>query len=336
MEKTRVAIVGGGWFGQFHLDNLLLMDDVEVAAFATGNAARLAALAAKAPTAHTYPDHESMFDKEVKLDAVIACVPPDSHHGIEHLAAQKRINLFMEKPLGVDLAEVLRCQKSIQESGIVCAVGYQTRYNPHLDAIRDAIRDNDDEIGTVVAKWMGIMPETPWWRVKQRSGGQFAEQVTHVVDVLRYLFGDVRSVYSAARRGLITGVPNYDVEDASITALVFESGLLATVTTGCFVNPAEGVSEIKIEMYGKKNHFTYQWDTQASRENKKHLEVRRFGNDFHFPALRTFIEAVQSGDTSKIRSSYPDAVKTFKTTWAANLSVESGKEVSLSTLPAMT
>lgn len=334
MEKTRVAILGGGWFGQFHLDNLLLMDDVEVAAFATANAPRLAALSAKAPAARAYPDQRAMLAAEKDLDALVVCVPPDSHDGIEHLAAERGIHLFMEKPLGVDLMEVLRCEQAIVKSGIVCAAGYQTRYNPRLDAIRDDIRGGE-EIGAVVAKWMGVMPETPWWRVKARSGGQFAEQVTHMVDVMRYLFGDVASVYSAARRGLIRDVPEYDVEDASTTVLRFESGVLATVACGCFVDPKKGLPEIAIEAYGKTRRYRYEWDTLLSAETASETTVRRFANEFHFPALRAFVDAVRSNDATAIRSPYPDAVKTFKTTWAANESMRTGTEIALSSLPTL-
>ena len=332
MKKTRVAILGGGWFGQFHLDNLLRMDDVEVAAFATANASRLAALSAKAPRARAYKDQESLVAGESGLDALIVAVPPDRHDGIEFLAARKGIHLFMEKPLGVDLGEVLACEKAIADAGIVCSVGYQTRYNPQVDELKALAFEEGNEIGAVIAKWFGVMPPTPWWRVKARSGGQLAEQVTHMIDLLRYIFGDVKAVYSAARKGFIRGVPDYDVEDASATTLTFMSGLVANAACGCFVEGDEEESEIRIEMYGRRRRLFYEWDARAGWESKKGSRVNRFGNDFHFPALRTFIEAVRSGDVSLIRSSYSDAVKTFKTTWAANLSMQTHAEVAVDSL----
>jgi predicted dehydrogenase len=327
--KTKVAILGGGWFGQFHLDSLLSMEDVDVTAFATGNPERLAALSAKAPWACAYKNQRDLLENE-PLDALVVAVPPDSHDGIEALAAQKKVNLYMEKPLGVDLKEVLENEKLILESKIISAVGYQTRYNPQVDVLRDRL--SRDETGAVVAKWMGVMPETPWWRIKARSGGQFAEQVTHMVDLLRYLFGDVATVYAAGHRGLMRDVPHFDVEDASMTVLTFESGLLATVACGCFIESASCDSEIQIEIYGKENRFTYRWDAMSGWENKKESCFSRFGNEFHFRALRTFIEAVQRRDPSRVRSPYSDAVKTFKTTWAANLSMQTRAEVSLRSL----
>jgi predicted dehydrogenase len=153
-----------------------------------------------------------------------------------------------------------------------------------------------------------------------------------MVDLLRYLFGDVATVYSVGHRGLIRDVPHFDVEDASMTVLTFENGLLATVACGCFVESAFCESEIQIEIYGKRNRFIYRWDTTSGWENKKESYFSRFGNEFHFRALRTFIEAVQLRDPSRIRSPYSDAVKTFKTTWAADLSMQTHAAVPLCSL----
>lgn len=327
MKTVKVAILGGGWFGNFHLDHLLKMEGVEVAALATGNAERLAGLAAKAPSARTYQNQRDMLQAETDLDALIACVPPDCHDGIEFMAAERKIDLYMEKPLGVSLEEVRKCEQAINSSGILCAVGYQTRYNPHLEEMKVFLQNHD--IGMAVAKWFGVMPSTSWWRVKARSGGQLAEQVTHMIDVMRYLFGDVESVYAKGRTGLITGVPNYDVEDCSAAVFTFENGVMATVSCGCFVDEAHADSEIRLEVYAKKARAEYEWDKTACWGNSKCEQTVQFGNEFHYPALAAFLEAVRTRDASMIKSPYSDAVKTFTATYAANLSMARHREIRL-------
>jgi len=137
MKSVKVAVLGGGWFGHFHLDNLLKMEGVEVVALATTSTKALEELAKKAPLARTYTNHASLIGGESELDALIACVPPDRHEGLEEMVAEHGVNLYMEKPLGVSLPEVLRCERAIRDSGIICSVGYQTRYNPSLDTMRD-------------------------------------------------------------------------------------------------------------------------------------------------------------------------------------------------------
>lgn len=329
-RPVKVAILGGGWFGNYHLDHLLTMEGVEVAALATGNAQRLAGLSKKAPQAHTYSDQQTLLENEPDLDAVIVCVPPDSHQGIERQVAKRGIHLYMEKPLGVSLTEIRDCEKVIQESGIICSVGYQTRYNPCLTELKAFLRER--KIGTAAANWIGVMPQTPWWRVKERSGGQLHEQVTHMIDLLRYLCGDVRSVYSAARTGLITGVPNYNVEDCSASVFTFECGLLVNVLCGCYHAADRERREARIQFFGDTGRAEYEWDQMARWGDCHEEKIVRFGDEFHYPALQTFIEAVRTGDASTIRSPYADAAKTFLATWAANISMETHREIFLNEL----
>ena len=330
MRPVKAAIVGGGWFGNFHLANLLKMEGVEVVAVATTNPKRLADLSRKAPSARAYPNHVALIEQEPQLDAIVACVPPDSHRGLEEMVAEHHLNLYIEKPLGVSLEEVRRHERTIRDSGIICAVGYQTRYNSRIDEMKEYL--SAQKVGVVVAKWVGVMPDTPWWRIKARSGGQLAEQVTHMIDILRYLFGDIRAVYSTGRSGLITGVPDYDIEDCSASIFTFESGLLATVTCGCFLEGSKVDSEIRFEIYAEEGKAEYSWDTTATWGNKERTSVARFGNEFHYPALQAFIEAVRTDDPSKIRSPYSDAVKTFAATFAANLSMDNHREVLMESL----
>ncbi|HID11668.1 MAG TPA: hypothetical protein EYP17_10270 [Candidatus Latescibacteria bacterium] len=77
--------------------------------------------------------------------------------------------------------------------------------------------------------------------VMSKSSGQIVEQTTHIFDLVRYLLGDVKSIYAVANIGLTTDVPNYDVRDASVVSLVFKSGVVANITSSCIVEAGGGV-----------------------------------------------------------------------------------------------
>jgi len=330
MKKLKIAIIGAGWFGNYHLDNINKMDDMEVVALVSTNTNRLHLISQKAPLANTYNTYQEMMKHETNLDAIIACVPPDSHDDIEKAAAENKINLWMEKPLGVSLETVLENHKLIKNSGIICAVGYQTRYNILLEELKNKI--NNSTIGSVNVKWFGIMPPTPWWRIKARSGGQLAEQVTHQIDLLRYLFGDIESVYSQANTTLTNDIPNFDIETTSSSILKFKSGLLATLACGCFNIEDKAQDEITIEIYSKDFSAIYKWDKSLTYKTKKETKTYFFGNEFHYTALRTFLDAIKNNTPGIIKSPYSDGIKTFATTYAANISMETGKPVFIDNL----
>jgi predicted dehydrogenase len=68
-----------------------------------------------------------------------------------------------------------------------------------------------------------------WWRDRSRSGGQVFEQITHILDLARYLLGEPAQVFSVQDNLFHRDVPDYTVEDASATTIRFRSGALANV-----------------------------------------------------------------------------------------------------------
>ena len=60
---------------------------------------------------------------------------------------------------------------------------------------------------------------------------------------------------------------------------------------------------------------------------KGRTEIVEDGNDPYLDEDRIFLEAVESGDASKIRSPYCDAIRTLKVTLAANRSIFEGRPI---------
>lgn len=324
-KQVKVAIVGGGWFGNFHLENLLTMKNVQIVALCSKSENSLKLLSKKSPSSNSYLNYMKLLENELDLDAIIVCVPPNQHNNLEIEASKRKIHLYLEKPLGVSLEEVRLYEQAIIKSNILCSIGYQTLYNPCIDEIKEFLVDK--KIGNVIVKWMGIMPQTAWWRKKQESGGQLHEQVTHIINILIYLFGDVSSAFSKCKKDIMTHIVDYDVEDVSTTILEFSNGILANVSCGCFIDENEGKSEISFEIYTDKGLVKYVWDTEMSFEYVNCSKKTYFSNDFHPIALRNFIDAVVCNDRSKIKCNYSEAMKTFLATYAANISMEQKKEI---------
>ncbi len=327
-NTIKVAIIGGGWFGNFHLDNLLTIEGVEVIALCSRTEKSVSTLKQKVPTAHTYTNYFDLFENEKDLQAIIICVPPHQHGTIEKEAAKRNIHLYIEKPISVSLDEVLSFEKAINESTIICSVGYQNLYNPCLDEIKKFLQDK--KIGYVHARWIDSMPPPAWWRTKAESGGQLHEQATHLVNVLMYLFGDIHAVFSKPTPIVTQKVANCDVEQASVSTFTFSNGLVANVACGCFVDEKIGKSEIAIDLYTDKGIVSYGWLTDTTFLNANGTKTNSFIGLYHKESMQAFIEAIKTGDRSKIKCDYSFAKRTFIATHSANISMEKGKEVVIS------
>lgn len=326
MERViNVGIVGCGWFGNFHLDNLLKMENVNVCALATQNTSRLNETAKKVPGAALYSTGEEMLENEQNLDAVILCVTPARHGSLEKLAAEKGVHIYVEKPIGLDMQTVEENAKAIEKAGIVAAVGYQGRYNDAMKTVKEFLKGR--EIGFAEGKWIGNMPGPMWWRDKEGSGGQIVEQCTHIFDILRYLVGEITEVYAVGMTGIMRDIPGYTVEDASTVNVKFENGAIGNITSACYLDTDKTPSDIGFKIYCKDARIECDWSREIRLITQKEKITLTLEPTDHFNSVKTFIDAVRKNDPSAVLSTYKDGAKTLKATLAANESMVKKKPV---------
>jgi len=317
---VRVGFVGTGGIANFHRNHLEKMDDVKVVAVCDVVEEKVKK-ASERFNAPAFDCHDEMLDK-VPMDALYVCVPPFAHVGQEEAAVKKGLALMVEKPVHLDLAKAKKIASAITRKGLVSAAGYQDRYLDIIDRLKDYLAGKD--VGLAMGYWMGGMPGVHWWRVKKESGGQAVEQTTHTFDMARYLFGEITHVQAAGRTGLMTHVPDYDVEDASAVTCYFKSGLVATIFSGCFLSVG---NKCGIDIWTRDAYIEYRERTALKIVEKSATLEAKVGNDFGFAEDRTFIDAVKKGDPTLVRSSYPDSVKSLAVSLAANEAMATGAKV---------
>lgn len=320
MKTVRVGIVGCGWFGNHHLTHLLEMEGVCVTALAAGNEEKLKETGARVPDAVLYRSGKEMLEQQ-PLDAVVLCVTPARHEGLEICAAQHGIAVYVEKPLGLHREEVLESVRFLKQHPVITSVGYQERYNPAVEKVKTYLQEHP--AGLVSARWIGGMPGAAWWRSKAQSGGQMVEQTTHLFDMLRYLFGEVDRVYAAAAGYTKFELPEHDVEEASTALLQFENGVIAHVSSACYVQE-ECACDVGFTIYTSDTRIEYAWNKTLTWNTKEGTVTETIEMDCHRQAMAEFIRAVRSGDASCIQSDYADGAKSLTVSLAANESLHTG------------
>ena len=69
----------------------------------------------------------------------------------------------------------------------------------------------------------------PWWRDVDKSGGQIAEQLIHVIDLARHALGMPDTVYARAANLFHRDVPGYSAEDVSAIILGYADGRIGVL-----------------------------------------------------------------------------------------------------------
>ncbi len=320
---VKVGFIGTGGISRPHLRHLKKMDDVQVVAMCDLEKDRVTE-AAQEWQASVYTDYKTMLENEA-MDALYVCIPPFAHEEQEIMAAEKGIALFVEKPVAVTMQKTREVDAAIRKNNVISCVGFQGRYLDIIARTKALLKDR--AVGMAIGYWMGGMPQVPWWRRKEMSGGQPVEQTIHVTDMARYLFGEVKSVYAAGRTGLMIDVPNYNIEDSSAATLVFENGMVATIFSACFLSGGRGKGGIDI--FTKDLTIEYRERksiTLIQGGSSERVEVQ---NDFWQDMDNAFIDAVRKRDGSALKTTYADAVKTQAVAMAVNRSLETGEVVQI-------
>ena len=216
----------------------------------------------------------------------------------------------------------------MREKNLITCVGFQDRYLDLMEIIKEELPKHKQG-GLVYGAWIGGIPGPGWWQKKSTCGGQLVEQNIHLVDGLRFLYGEPLSVYATSSKGMIQpGVDAqeiYDADDHSTVVYRFENNVTATLVSACYskdIRPRCGFYITLPDMildYRLRNNLII---STADKE----VDIPRKVNQT-FLLDEAFIKAIMTGDRSLIRSDYSDSLKTHKIAFAANESMESGQVI---------
>lgn len=324
----RIGLVGTGWFSRIHAENISKLDGVKVQAICGTSKEKAEEMAADFEGAKGYGQFTEMLASE-RLDAVYICVPPMAHGEIEKELIDRKIPFLVEKPLDVGIEEPKLILDQIKNTSLITSVGYHFRYKQSVIKLKESL--DNKTIGLVSGQWMGDMPEVAWWRKQERSGGQFIEQTTHIVDLLRYVAGEVDEVF--AFYGNRVNHKKYDqvtVADVGTVSLKMKSGVVATIANTCIL--PKGVSQIGLSFYTDQGIIEWQPD-RLNIVDPSGSKVEDVSSDNpYIKESEAFLHAVRTGDTSGILSDYNDAYQTQLVTYAALESALTGVPIKIATI----
>ena len=187
----KVGFLGTGYMSSVHAGNLCKMDDVEICAVCDVDGARAAKFKDDMGLegAKVYDSFEKMIDGS-GINALYICIPPFGHSGQFEAAAQKGINIFIEKPIALDTARAAKMVEAAKNSGVITHVGYHMRFGGAVEKLKAMIADSSAGVPTLYeAKYECNSLHAPWWRDVKKSGGQLFEQIIHLYDMAMHLLG---------------------------------------------------------------------------------------------------------------------------------------------------
>ncbi|MEZ5709319.1 MAG: Gfo/Idh/MocA family oxidoreductase [Blastomonas sp.] len=134
----KIALAGGGAFGEKHLDGLKRIDGVEVVALCGRRQEPTEEMAAKYGVGFATTDYDALLVRD-DVDAVILCTPTQMHASQAIAAMDAGKHVEVEIPLADSWADAETVLRKQQETGLVCMVGHTRRFNPSHQWVRGRI-----------------------------------------------------------------------------------------------------------------------------------------------------------------------------------------------------
>jgi predicted dehydrogenase len=232
MKTLRTAIIGCGNFARQHALTLSKLENIALVGFCDIDENRAHAFNQEFAqnTGTVFTDYKPLFSK-LDLDLAYICLPPFARENEVQLACEHGVNLFIEKPIALNMALAESMAKWVRESDIKCQVGFKYRFGRAARWLKSYLQDQKNEShGFMVASYACNSLHAEWWRRRELSGGQLVEQVIHLLDISRFFLGNPVEVFSLQDNLFHKDIPDYSIEDASITTIRFDSGSMAAIT----------------------------------------------------------------------------------------------------------
>ncbi|MBN1672585.1 MAG: Gfo/Idh/MocA family oxidoreductase [Kiritimatiellae bacterium] len=226
MEKTlRFAAVGCGFWADFQICGWKELAGVELVALCNRTRAKAEALAAKHGVPQVYARAAELFVNE-RLDFVDIITAPETHEALVLLAAEHRVPVICQKPMSTSYASAEKMVAACAAAGVPFFVHENHRWQLPTRKLKEML--DSGVIGHPFRARLSFSYDFPVWEnqpyLAQLEQFILADVGPHVLDVTRFLFGEVQSVYGQTARihSFLKG------EDVATVTMRMRSGMHCT------------------------------------------------------------------------------------------------------------
>jgi myo-inositol 2-dehydrogenase/D-chiro-inositol 1-dehydrogenase len=294
---VRFGLLGGGRIGKVHAKAITGNSKAQLVAVADAFEKAASDLATQYGCAIRSVDE---ILQSSDIDAVVICTPTDTHADLIEQFSKAGKAIFCEKPIDLDVERVKACLKIVDAEGATLMVGFNRRFDPHFQAMRQVIDEGqigDVEMVTIVSRDPGAPPVD----YIKRSGGIFRDMTIHDFDMARFMLGEEIETVSAQASVLVDpAIGEAGDYDSVSVMLATASGKHATISNS---RRATYGYDQRIEVHGSKGAVA------AENQRPVSIEVAN-AQGYTRPPLHDFFMTRYTEAYAREISTFIDAVET--------------------------
>jgi len=282
LAKPRVAVIGAGYLGQYHVEKYAAMDTAELVGVVDTDAERAAEIAHRHNT-KAFTDFRALFGH---VDAVSIVTPTPLHFEIGRAMLNAGIHVLIEKPITTSLEEARTLIDLAESKHLVLQVGHLERFNPAVVAVQDRI----NKPMFIESHRLSV------YKGRSTDVSVVLDLMIHDIDIiLNFVGSEVESIHAS---GAAVVSDHCDIANARIA---FKTGCVANITASRISTK----SQRKIRLFQKNGYIAVDF---AKREIM-HIEQTHIPNDALIPGMEVHQSCFPEGDAleAELRS-FADAV----------------------------
>ena len=330
MKILKVGVIGYGFMGKMHASIYNELPQTELVAVCDIDPNQF--MDNTFPGVQCYTDFKDLLNRP-DIDAVSICVSDRDHFAPAIFAAQVGKDIFLEKPIAIDLKEARQIVQETEKNQVKLMIGFLLRFDPRYASVKDLLEQG--KIGGVVhihARRNSPKSEGP---ARYRGSTPLVFHVTiHDLDlILWYLNQKPKSVYAQTTS---KALKHYKMDDSVFAIIRFQDDTIVNLESSWAL--PEG-SATKLDAYMEilgtlgmarvECGFSGLWFCDSTNTV--------FPDTMHWPLVRGQVMGDLKEELSQfancvIHDTTPqvtglDGLKSLELAWAIQESIETGKVI---------
>ena len=244
------AIIGCGKIGQRHAEQIRSVGKLVAACdIIKPKAEELA----KKYNADPFNSTEELFTVTKNVDVVSVCTPNGLHALHSIMALRAGCHVLCEKPMAINSDDCKTMMEEAKKHGKHLIIVKQNRFNPPVVAVKKLL--DEKRIGKIYSIQLNCFwnrdenyYKNSWKGTMNMDGGTLFTQFSHFIDLLYWMFGEVKQVKGFAKNFAHQNIIEF--EDTGVVIIEFENGIIGTInyTVNSFKKNMEG----SLTIFGEK------------------------------------------------------------------------------------
>lgn len=329
--RIKVGVIGAGTFArEVHLPNLReLSEFYELKTVVTQHSTSALDAAKRFGFEKASTDVTDVFE-DPDIDLVMIFTRHGEHFPLVMKALEYKKNVFVEKPLCLNIEELEKIKEKVAESGLFVFTGFNRRFSPFIRYLKKELDNLDSPKFLLYRVNAGFIPPDHWVHNPAEGGGRLIGEGCHFFDTFNYLMGTETEIENVLCESIPVDGKNIVARDNFAATIKYSDGSIATLAYISTGNTKTGKEYLEMHSsnitfllydYIELKSFGKEIDENSASGNVWRLNAPDKG---HKQQLVEIVKALTGKENQAI--TFEEAYKTMKLTFECD-SIIRGKRI---------